>query len=550
MPKPPKKKPPVSLSEQKPPAAPSQIGTPQPVPDSPVGKIGHDGNVDFVRLGLHEMKPVRVMVQALDNQWMPRALAPEAFKTGQITRQIDRRLRKAARAEYLRALINGQQVIMNRAFLYNSLAVSQDYFRKGPQRDAFKRLLEQAVIVPYLLAENSPVQPPNSGTGAASSFNPADPFFKWQQLCEEAQPSCIRLSWHPKENSDLLRQRLAVPFNNFVSGANNGNMGQYLRDLGLDSSARDGLSKRLIEMARFCLDLKDQASERLVTRNELYQEFITAGNPVDRRYDHSKPFANEIKQLLDLSYNSNLPDAVSGYLITPVDSLPRTALQEWRPGNIPTTISGDELLTLLRHAAFGLLSEGLNIKSMDRLSLQDICEIRSMDEWAAYMRSMEALLHNPLTFADEGSGAREVYRNYGRLAARITNLVNQGGRTALLTSWLPTVELAFYISGSVLSYIWTSDGGVFQLSGQIAGLAAGAAAPVVGRLIIRDRAEKRAQQDLSTSVDFLRATMPDAANQWRELIKQVRTLPGFQEMRSDLNTTEIVDPNVNYHFEY
>jgi hypothetical protein len=457
-------------------------------------------------------------------------------------------LRKAARAEYLRSLINSQQVIMNRAFLFNNPVVSQDYSRKGLQREAFKHLLEKEVIVPYLIGENSPVQTPDSGPGAALNFAPAESFSKWQYLCEEVRLSCIRLSWNPKENFDLLRQRLSVPFNKFVAGANSGNMSQYLQDLGLDPSARDGLSRRLIELARFCLDLRDQDADRLVTRNELYQAFITAGNPTERKYDASKPFANEIKQLLDLSYNINLPDALGGYLITPVDSLPRTALQEWRPENIPTTVDGDQLLTLLKRAAFGLLNQMLNIKSMDRLTLQDICEVRRMDEWNDYIQNMESLLQSPLTFAD--GGAFQVYKSYERLTAQITNLVSQGGRSALLSSWLPTVELAFYVSGTALSYIWTGHDGVFQLSGQIAGLVGGAAAPVVGRLIIRDRAEKRAQQDLSTSVDFMRAMMPDAINQWGELVRQVRKLPGFQEVRRDLNTNQIVDPNMNYHFEY
>ncbi len=546
MAKPPQRKRSISSSENNRSTSHEQIGAPQRPLSSKVERIGLDGNVEFVRLGLHDMKPVRVLVQALDNQWIPRALAPEAFKAGQITKQIDRRLRKAARAEYLRALINGEQVIINRAFLYNNPVVSQDYYRKGPQRDAIKKLLELEVIIPYLLGEASPVEPPASGPGALTNYATANPFPKWQLLCQEVRPSCIRLSWDDKENWDISRQRLAVPFNRFAMAAAAGNINQYVQDLGLDRSASEPLRKRLVELGQFCLDLMNKDADRLVTRNEIYEAFITAGRPVDRKYDQSKPFANEVKQLLDLSYNSNLPDALSGYLITPVASIPRTALQEWRPENIPTTINGDELLTLLRRAAFGLLNEGLNIKSMDHLTLQDVCEIRRMDEWIAYMQSLESLLRNPLLFANRDGGAMQVYRNYERLAARITNHVNQGGRSALLTSWLPTIELAFYVSGAVLSYIWTGHEGVYQLSGQIAGLVGGAATPVVGRLIIRDRAEKRAQQDLSTSVDFMRAAMPDAVNQWRELVKQVRRLSGFREISSDMNTSQIVDPNINY----
>ncbi|MFL5653253.1 MAG: hypothetical protein ACJ8CB_03600 [Ktedonobacteraceae bacterium] len=46
----------------------------------------------------------------------------------------------------------------------------------------------------------------------------------------------------------------------------------------------------------------------------------------------------------------------------------------------------------------------------------------------------------------------------------------------------------------------------------------------MGRLIIRDMAQKKAEQDLSTSIDFMRGRLLDARNQWRELMRQVRTL--------------------------
>ncbi len=509
-------------------------------------KVGQVGNVEFERLELSDLKPVRVLVQALDNQWLPRSLLQPALKAGQITKRLDKQLKKAVRAEYIRSLINGQQVIVNRAYVYNNPAISQDYSQKGPEREAFRGLLEEEVIVPWLLAEETPIDPPASGAGALSGYGVDKNFSHWQRLCQEVRIRCVRLSWDKEDNWHLTRRQLAERFNKFATSAAMGDIDQYLQDLHLDSSARSGLGKRLAELGQLCLDLRSKDPDRLVTRNDLYKAFVTAGdNPAERKYDSSKPFAGEIKQLLDLSYNCNLPDALGSYLITPVDSLPRTALQEWQQATKQTTLTGEELLALLQRTAFDLVGRGLNVESMDVLNLQDVREIRRMDEWTTYIQSLEALLSNPLQFAD-GSAAR-VYESYARLSSRITGLIaGQERKGDVLTSWAPAVELVFYIAGAVLSCMWTSAGPIYQLFGQVSGLVGAAAVPIVGRLVIRDMAEKQAQQDLSTSIDFMRGKMVDARKQWKEIERQVRKLQGFRELAVSLGEKEIVDPTLSF----
>jgi hypothetical protein len=84
MAKPPQRKPLVSSNENNLPVSMQQTDESQKPPVNKIEKIGRAGNIEFVRLGLHEMKPICVLVQALDNQWMSRALAPEAFKAGQV----------------------------------------------------------------------------------------------------------------------------------------------------------------------------------------------------------------------------------------------------------------------------------------------------------------------------------------------------------------------------------------------------------------------------------------------------------------------------------
>jgi len=503
-----------------------------------VKKVGQIGDVEFERLEPSDLKSVPVLVQALDNQWMPQSLLSPTLEKGQITKNIERKLRKAVRSEYIRSLINGQQVILNRAYLYNNPIVSQDYAqKKSHKREAFKHLLEDEVIVPYLYSEQTPVDLPVFEKDEKA-------FIAWQELCQEVRPRCVRLSWDDKENVLQARQHLSMRFHEYTMATSARDIGTYLRDLNLDKSAESGLRQRLVDVGQLCLDFSSKGKS--ITRNDLYKAFITAGdNPAERKYDKSKPFSSEIKQLVDLSYNCNLPDALGGYLITPVESLPRTALQEWHKAVKQPGITGEQLLTLLQQTAFDLVERGLNVASMDALSLQDVVEIRHMDEWGIYIQNVEKLLSNPLDFA-EGRAAR-VYESYNRLAIRITNLIaRQDRKQQILSSWSPIAELVFYIAGAVLSCIWTDNGPVYQLIGQVIGDVGAAAVPVVGRLVIRDRAEKHAQQDLSTSVDFMRLNMRNAKEQWQEIESQVQKLPGYQKLAENLQTKEIVDPILSY----
>jgi hypothetical protein len=506
----------------------------QPTGKDQSAKIGKDKNVEFERLKKSDLKSVPVFVQALDNEWLPRDLLKEAQKKGRITPNVGRTLRKTVRAEYIHSLINGEQVVLNRAYLYNNPAISQDYAkRKSLEYQAFKALLEEKTIIPYLLTEESPTDKPIFDLQEQA-------FARWIELCQEIRTSCIRLSWDTKVNKKLQDRHLDRRFHQFVVGAAAGDIDTYMQDLKLDLEAKASLRKMLVQMGQLCLELNGQG--KLVTRDILYKQFVTASNtPTERRYD-SSPLAGAIKQLLDLSYNSNLPDALGGYLITPVDSLPRTALQEWQREVQRPTITAKDLLALLQRTVFGLVQPGLNVPSMDILQLSDVRAIRATEEWALYIQSLQALLNHPEQFADGLAGG--VYQSYAALAQHITSRINQqSGKGSLLTLWKPAIELVFNIVGGILSYRLTEQGPQWRLRGKVAELVAGDTAPVVGKFVIRDLAEEHPQQDLSTGIDFLHFQIPDVQEQWKEIEMQVRKFPGFQELAEE---REVVDPTISY----
>jgi len=491
------------------------------------------GNVEFSAIEPSGLASIPVVIQALDNQWMPRSLLYAAVKEGRVTAEIEESLKKTVRAEYLRALINSEQVILNRAFLYNNQAIFQDYAtRDGQSREAFKALLADGVIIPFLFTERSPVDAP--------VFS-AHSFAEWQQMCQEVHVRCVRFSWDDQLNQQLVQQP-GRRFQAFALSLASLDLEKCVKDLGLDHSAKDGLRKRFIAIARLCLEFLDQG--RFVTRAGLYQQFVTAGNdPTGRQYDGSKPFAAEIKQLIDLAYNSYIADALGGLLLTPVDSLPRTALQEWQQPVRLKEITAEGLVSLLKETSFDLIVQGLYLKSISSLTLQDVREIRRMDEWAMYIQRLEKLLMDPLQFS---RSAQEVYQNYARLMAKITKLVKQRDLQVgddVFSQWTPTPELIIQSAGATLSIHWTPEGPVYHFSGEVSPQVTPNPVPLVARLGIRGDAGAHAPTDLPMSIEFLKGSMRAAQQQWKELQNKVKQLQGFKESST---STEEEGATINY----
>jgi len=512
----------------------------------PEVRKGQNPNVEFLSLEPGDLGTVPVIVQALDNQWLPRELLPKAVHNG--IEHVEKDLRQHVRAEYIRSLINGKQAVINRAFLYNSHAIAQDYTRGNPQREALKTLLEQGILIPFLLGEQAPDTAPVSVVEGKGYEFVNDAFEHWKTLCQEVRTSCIRFSWENEQsNWEQVHQKLSIRSNRFATGIVAGDMDTYLHDLELDPSACEPFRYRLGEMAQFCI--QQQMHGKLVTRNDLYKAFVTAGeSPAERRYDPNKPFAAEIKQLLDLSYNSNLADAFGGYLLTPADSLPRTAMQEWKQaeGGLDE-ITSEAIMTQLQRTAFDLAQQILpGAKSMSLFALPDVIEIRGTDEWKRYIQSIERLLANPFTFAERG--IEDVYESYAALTKQMTNLlVTRDPTRSLVTTWLPHIEIVINVAGALLSYklIPGIDQAVCEISGHVAE-AAGVAAQVVGKLIIRGTEDKH-QADMIASIDFMKGKMKDVRKEWAEIEKIAKKLPGF---RSGPEVTDQDIPTINHPYDY
>ncbi|MFL5799052.1 MAG: hypothetical protein ACJ77A_14125 [Actinomycetota bacterium] len=498
--------------------------------------------IEFLAMDLADIDRISVVPQTLDNQWVPREMLAGMIATGQGLADVERARRSWVRAEYVRALVNTRQVIVNRAYLYNNPVILADYLRPGDDREAFEGLLRSGVLVAFLFSEESPYDEP------AFSTDPRG-LAAWREVARSVPVSCMRLSWDDDENRQKIREQLRRRFHTAAQDAVSYDTWALSRDLKLPIESETALRVQLGLMAHHCVAAATEG--RLVTREELYGKFVVTHEtaPAEGRYDASKPFAAEIKQLLDLNYNVNLPDALDAYALTPFDSLQRTALQEWHKGGRREPVTATELLDLLRRMAFDLVQGGLYLRSFGTLRLSDVREIRLTDEWAHYTRALDALLADPLSFADPELGAPGVYRAYTDLAKVATRIGASGRMAELASVWNPVVELVVEVAGAALSVVWGA-GVVFKIAGVISSKLLGKTAPLVVRLVVRGLTGRRAKAELSMSCDFMRAQLQDAAHQWDFLTAKVREIPGWVEARDEIKARNAATISVRPEEEY
>ncbi|MER7445099.1 hypothetical protein [Micromonospora avicenniae] len=470
-------------------------------------KIGElDGRL--VPIVNRDLAPITVVAQCLDNQWVTQDLLGQMLRRRQSYRDIERRRRQDARAEYLRSILNAEQVVVNRAYFFNNPVVYQDFIDSGPQRDAFRTMLAESVLVPFLLRERDPAAAPRFGVDAAG-------WRAWLSVLDEVDElRCIRLSWDDAENERLTQRLMFAEFRRFLLQLPALDLGELQRDLRLDDEAVPVLKRRFRDVNQWALDA-DQAD-----RDGFYREFLVEPetNPADGKFRAEAPLVAELKQLVDLRYNTTLPDAVDGYALIPTDSLRRTAMQEYRRERPPEQ-GMDDLLTLLRTLrpyAFDLAQLPLRI-DLTGVDLHHVQQARATDEWRAYVDGLQELLDDPLDFVARG---QVVYNRYVALARRLAGIVGER-RLERMQAWEPVIRVTVEVLGSSVSVVFDGDPRI-ELIGEVATEVVARGATAVVRFAVVGRDQRRAEAELGTGIDVMRVHLLRAGEDWRELVRRLR----------------------------
>jgi hypothetical protein len=480
-----------------------------------------------------QLEPGAVIAQSLDNQWVPAQLTKDMIERGQSLEQIGHRRLQEVRAEYFRSLINASQVVINRAYFYNNDAISRDLVTEGEAREAHRRLLASGAIVPFLLNERHPAEEPPAYLHLRS-----DGFTGWQETLT-GMPSgdrvrCVRMSWDDspgdQENRDRTRMRLYQPFAEKVQGLTAKDIDILAAQVGVAREDADRFGERLGEVVGFSNGLSVRRQQ--VVRNTLYEEFVSVPgtNVAEGRYDRDKPFAAEIKQLLDLIYNVNLADALGRYPLTPVGSLRRVVLQEAREARaaaVGAVEDPEQLLTFLRRQTFATVQDHLTPEAVDALSLQDIVRLRETPVWNAYIRAFGALTAAPEAFHDH---AGQVFDCYVRLNSEILKLARER-RQARPAVWRPVVEVVVTVGAAVFTAVSGND--IWEVAGSVLPLTVSGSLTGSVQLVLRNRVAGRQEQRFAREIATVRLA---SEREWSQFHDLVRRLPGYRDTAGPART--------------
>lgn len=370
--------------------------------------------------------------QCLDNQYVPNEVFASMTQRGLNYRDAEVSAQRCvqARVEFRRSLLYSSQVVLNRAFLVNSQTVTENYHSDEVSgASAFAGLLTtedgtQAVI-PYLhqagsLLEPSTVPEDRSGRAALDA------------MLDRVDGVVASVRLHPDDATNRARvAQLERRFGQYLSGC----LGDLAKRSTVDDEAVLSLNTMAAELFgpraqvlqeagefRFFRDqlkrLADFAySETGVKRQQIYENFLVPGSTDEERKSNvvagvfrapvgDDRFVFEMKKLVDLLYNANLPDFLERYTFTPLGLPGRMALQDFGGVDHSAPHSDAEVSGLVSTA--GGLSAGLgrmfmahaqkamSLPGLHDLTIADIAEIRRLNEWRGFVEAQQTILEQPL----------------------------------------------------------------------------------------------------------------------------------------------------------
>jgi len=371
------------------------------VPDDGTVAINKDEKMPLKNklvIGSLANRGVATFVQAMDNQWAPRKVLQKIAQgqEGRSRKDFDANLIRLAKYEYRRALLNSKYVLVNRASIFNSRAFYGDVLQpdnsEDPQgRAALEELFSQGSLIPFLFFEGAIDEIPKGFTTDHLLVQ------VWLSICKNADIDVMRLSWDEKTNKEEVT-KVSRRFHTLADQLiyyELAPLADHL-DLSLESSGL-AFKKRLRDL-RGELDRIMTSTDKFATREQLYEKFVVKdGSKVAAgEYDCDKPFALEIKQILDAIYVSGLPEATATQIFNASDSMGASVIQRMAGHNRESFTEPSKLVAILRNLVFSDIIDTLNVErdvfDLSELSLPDVVKLRNRVEWKAYVDDLDGIL--------------------------------------------------------------------------------------------------------------------------------------------------------------
>jgi len=457
--------------------------------------------------------------QALDNQYVSDEVYNKIIneKKSLMDKEITMKRHDEANSEFIRSLVYSSQVVINRAFISNNEFLYKYYLPNQEKSTlAFASLMNSGVIVPYLYKErnffdNKLFDVTEEGGRAAEYLS---------QFLHKIKS--VRFAKDDKENEKFI-EKFSLDFRGYFPKITVLSDRQRIEMLGELLGGREEITlKQQRNFANYLDDLsifvsKTFRKKEMLTRNDLYQEFIVAPNTnvADGIYlppNKENPFRYVLKKLIDLKYNTNLPDMLGRYSFTPKDMPTRSALQDdvqisdIDSDKVEKFIDQDLLkLTQDKRRFMANTSRAMYLPLLSELSLSDVLEIRNLDSWNDFIKLQSSILDNPLKIGDK---YEDFQKSFEIFQEDFSNwYYKKYTKAKVMNRYYSVVSILLNIGGKAISYGVEGLGTTQKIVlGELPKLIEGIVGNVTVKLMMNvyNAETKKLDKDRSYSIEIMR----------------------------------------------
>lgn len=390
--------------------------------------------------------------QCLDNQYVSTEIFTDMVKRG--ADYTDPAVKEArqqdARVEFRRSLVYSSQLVLNRAFLVNNPLVFENYLPGNADGlRAFARLVSRPAapdgsdsspqaIVPYLYKAASfdddfGIDEDPTGRAALNALLDV----------VGHKVTSVRLG-HTDDEDKRQTAQLERKFGSYFSGTLNqliiGEDDASLNEMANELfGPRSGILQEAGASEAFRAQLRRLAAdafESVVSRTSYYKKWLVPGDTdreraanlvrgVFRKPVGKDAFTLEMKKLIDLVYNTNLPDMLNRYTFTPLAMPSRLALQDFSVHGMAVSSAADQLLedcmslkNEINRIFMANAHKAMSLPELGKLTISDIADIRELEAWAAFSQAQQRILREPLKILDHLEGFNNAFGEFQHQLSR------------------------------------------------------------------------------------------------------------------------------------
>lgn len=384
----------------------------------------NEGNNFYYKVRPSDLSLSTVFPFALDNQWLPdEVIKNSELKSAFLSIGFASEMIKEFMLGYQReclylSLFHSRQIIINKASLLNSSCLQRYYIPQedeerefwDKERKAFKKLIQSGSIILFLYGDDE-----------ISPFVNTMPLYSteevatraWNKLCRDVSPYCIRENWdNPKDEHsiELLKfcTTLAINKEKNMMLAKNFRFNEV--------QLKEFLSVlKAIEMQVYCQTHMNGVGQETnisgYSRSSFYKSYVVKEKNECKRdpvrnclVDENKPFAFQLKKIVDVYYNSIFSNYFKCWALFPKDTNPEDSfIHQMYLTHGDKEVSLEEL-----EYAFSEFFEYNNIgmwvqrigekKYIDNWDLDKILEFRNKYEWHSYIEILEEINRRSTTW--------------------------------------------------------------------------------------------------------------------------------------------------------